>query len=402
MPGSGEVSRATQAAFSSGAPSCGQRFNSAKNSPLTWNTTMSRPAISTTLLPPAGISVVRATVWRAMLVSELVDRAGIGAEDLLPLGLGERRLEGEARIVKVPVRIVRREQQPVDSDPFDQRAQMPRLIRLVNRLRREPEVLADIFRRFSLEMWHLAAEAREVLVHPPHRRRDPAETALDEDDLQFWKALEHALNDQACKLRRNGVGVGLMLLDIIGRPAAAGRRVTSIAADMDPERQIELLRALVDRPVAAAAERLVGARRDVDLDVFADLGTALDLVDRKIGAVLPDQDRGLQARIAVRPERQLPVVDGALDRGAEFEILLREDEEIEYLQDPELDVERSEMLFLHEGEVGARRSAGRRPGIASRDQRRGARIGRGEEIGRAQMTAIFLQMLLPSLWQELV
>ena len=32
---------------------------------------------------------------------------------------------------------------------------------------------------------------------------------------------------------------------------------------------IERLRALVDRPVAAAAERLVGARRDVDLDVFA-------------------------------------------------------------------------------------------------------------------------------------
>src|SRR6266702_7908617 len=227
MPGSGEVSRATQAAFSSGAPSCGQRFNSAKNSPLTWNTTMSRPAISTTLLPPAGISVVRATMWRAMLVSELVDRAGIGAEDLLPLGLGERRLEGEARIVKVPVRIVRREQQPVDADPFDQRAQMPRLVGLVDRLGREPEMLADIFGRFSLEMRNLAVEALEMLVHPPHRRRDPAETALDEDDLQFGKALEHALDDQAGKLRRDGVSVRMVLLDIIGRPTAAGRRVTA-------------------------------------------------------------------------------------------------------------------------------------------------------------------------------
>ena len=70
----------------------------------------------------------------------------------------------------------------------------------------------------------------------------------------------------------------------------------------------------------------------------------------------------------MRPERQLPVVDGALDRGAEFEILLREDEEIEHLQDPELDIERIEMLLLHEGKVGTGRPAGRRPGIAPRDQ----------------------------------
>ena len=88
----------------------------------------------------------------------------------------------------------------------------------------------------------------------------------------------------------------LMLLAIIGRPAAAGRRVAAIAADMDAERQAELLRAGIDRPVAAAAERLVGARRDVDLDVFAGLGAAVDLGDRKLRVVLPGQDRGLQAR----------------------------------------------------------------------------------------------------------
>ena len=59
---SGEVRRAMQAAFSSGAPSCGQRLSSAKNSPLTWNTTMSRPSTPTTLLPPGGMSLVRATM----------------------------------------------------------------------------------------------------------------------------------------------------------------------------------------------------------------------------------------------------------------------------------------------------------------------------------------------------
>ncbi len=162
--------------------------------------------------------------------------------------------------------------------------------------------------------------------------------------------------------------VRLMLLAIIGRPAAAGRRVPAIAADVNAERQAEFLRAFVDRPVAAAPQRLVGARADVDLDIAAGFGAALDLGDRELRVVLPGQDRGLQPGIAVGPERQLPVVDGALDRGAEFEVLLREDEEIEHLQDAVFDIERIEMLLLHEGEIGARRPAGRRPGVAPRDQ----------------------------------
>src|SRR6516164_1197319 len=116
-----------------------------------------------------------------------------------------------------------------------------------------------------------------------------------------------------------------MLLAVIGRPAAAGRCVPAIAADMDAERQAQFLCTLVNRPVATAAKRLVGARRDVDLNVFAGLGTAVDLGKRGDRIVLADQDRGFEARIAVRPEGELPLVHGALDRGAEFEILLRED-----------------------------------------------------------------------------
>src|SRR3979490_2569422 len=112
-PGSGEVSRLTHPALSSGAPACGQRLSSAKNSPLTWNTTMSRPSTPTTLLPPGGISVVRATMWRAMR-SELVERAGVAVEYLGAFGFGQRRLEGETRIVGIPVRIVGREQHAVD------------------------------------------------------------------------------------------------------------------------------------------------------------------------------------------------------------------------------------------------------------------------------------------------
>ena len=53
-----------------------------------------------------------------------------------------------------------------------------------------------------------------------------------------------------------------------------------------------------------------------------------------------------------------------------------------------LDVEGIEMLPAHEVEIGARRPTGRRPRIAPRDQWRRPRIGRGADIGRAQMVAV--------------
>src|SRR5689334_8747044 len=126
------------------------------------------------------------------------------------------------------------------------------LVRLVDRLRRKPEMLLHIFRRLALEMRHLAAEGLEMPIHPPRRRRDPAETAFDEHDLQVREALRDAFEHQARKLGRHGVRVRLVLLDIIGRPAASGRRMPAIAADVYAERQAEFLRAGVDWPIAAA------------------------------------------------------------------------------------------------------------------------------------------------------
>src|SRR5258708_17072036 len=127
---------------------------------------MSRPSTPTTLLPPGGISEVRATMWRAMRL-QLVQRAGVAVEDLATLGFAQRRLEGETRIVGIPMRVIRREQHPLDADPFDQRSQMPRFVGLVDRLRGEPEMLLDIFRWPPLEVRDLAAKALEMLVHAP-------------------------------------------------------------------------------------------------------------------------------------------------------------------------------------------------------------------------------------------
>src|SRR5205814_6138207 len=101
----------------------------------------------------------------------------VAVEDFRAFGFAQRRPEREARIVEIPMRIIRREQQAIDADPFDQRSQMPRLVRLVDRLGREPEMLPHIFGRTPLEMRHLAAEAFEMLVHSPHGGRYPPKAA---------------------------------------------------------------------------------------------------------------------------------------------------------------------------------------------------------------------------------
>src|SRR3954469_8085081 len=119
---------------------------------------------------------MRLEAWAAStspISSELVKRAGVAAEYLAALGLRQRRLERKARIVKIPVRIVRREQQAVDADPFDQRAQIPCLGRLVDCLRGEPETLLDVFRGPPLQMRDLVAEPFKMLVHPPRGGGDP-------------------------------------------------------------------------------------------------------------------------------------------------------------------------------------------------------------------------------------
>ena len=58
----------------------------------------------------------------------------------------------------------------------------------------------------------------------------------------------------------------MVVLQIITRPAAAGRRISAAdAVDMHTDRQVRILRCSEERPVALAAQRLVGLRRQQDL-----------------------------------------------------------------------------------------------------------------------------------------
>jgi hypothetical protein len=69
-PGKGDSSRLSTAPRQSGAPWCGQRLMTAKNSPLTWKTPISRPFTVTILRDPGAISSTRATTWRLIAQSK--------------------------------------------------------------------------------------------------------------------------------------------------------------------------------------------------------------------------------------------------------------------------------------------------------------------------------------------
>src|SRR5690242_18101152 len=97
----------------SGAPSCGQRLISAKNSSFTLKMPISWPAIETILQVPGAISLTGATTCRATGLLQAVERQCVLAEHQPLLLLGQRCLEGVARIVLVPVRIVGREHDAV-------------------------------------------------------------------------------------------------------------------------------------------------------------------------------------------------------------------------------------------------------------------------------------------------
>src|SRR5258707_15069660 len=101
---------------------------------------------------------------------------------------------------------------------------------------------------------------------------------------------------------------------------------------MKPDGRAKPLGAGGDRPVAVAPTGLMRPGTDIDLHIWSGLGTALDRGDGGLGVTPPRQDRGLQPRVAVGPVGELPFVDGALDRGTEIQILLRENKEIENLQ----------------------------------------------------------------------
>src|ERR1700727_1979251 len=83
-----------------------------------------------------------------------VHRARILSEDHRALLLGHCDLERRGWVVVVPVRIVSGEHQAIPADPVERVAQVLGLLGLLDRLCGEPELLADVFRRWASAFGH--------------------------------------------------------------------------------------------------------------------------------------------------------------------------------------------------------------------------------------------------------
>src|SRR5712672_2412575 len=147
---------------------------------------------------------------------------------------------------------------------------------IFHRLRGPIDVLADIFRRWAFYVRHLALQPLPALVEPPRERRRPAEAGLDHDHLEFFVPLEHALEHDAGESRLLALRMANHLLDVEARPARCGDRIAAESEGMDADRKPGLLRGLVNRPVAALAERLDVAAEQQHLDEIPVAGAFAD------------------------------------------------------------------------------------------------------------------------------
>src|ERR1700744_6042700 len=115
---------------------------------------------------------------------------------LLPR-LGHLDRQRGARIIKIPVRIIRCEQDPVPTDPVKRLGQLAPGLRFLDRLGREPDIRLDILGRCALRMRDLLFQLLPLAVQPPGQGCGPAQAPFDEHDLQIRHTLEHAFQDHA-------------------------------------------------------------------------------------------------------------------------------------------------------------------------------------------------------------
>src|SRR5262250_931351 len=104
-------------------------------------------------------------------------------------------------------------------------------------------------------MRYLGLERLPVLVHAPAERRHPGEARLDHHDLELRITLEHAFENEAHDLRLAAGGMLGHVLDIERGPAGVAGGAAAGAEPADADWKPGLDRRLVDRPVAALAQK---------------------------------------------------------------------------------------------------------------------------------------------------
>jgi hypothetical protein len=254
------------------------------------------------------------------------------------------------------VRVVGGEHDPVGhAGELERRDELLGVIGLLDRLRGEPEVLAEDRRRLAVEVGDVVAQRRPRGVHRPHQRTRPRDTRLDEDDLERGEVLEDALGDEAGGQADHRVGVEDVGLQVVRRPARPA--VLLEAAGVGGERQAGLGGGGVHGPVMAAAQRGLGGAGQQDLDEARVAGVALDLGDGQLRRLQRDVDRAAQALVAIEHLLAHPLVDGMAQRGGELGRLGAVAVAVQRDEDAVVDVVLFEQLHAHQLEVAAREAA---------------------------------------------
>src|SRR5262245_55182063 len=113
-------------------------------------------------------------------------------------------------------------------------------------------MLAQILRGRAPQVRNLVLHALPVLVETPAERWNPSKARLDQHDLEFGIALEHALHDQARNRSRQRGRVLGNLLDIERRPAGVAHGTAARAEDVNADRKAGFDRRFEDRPTRSA------------------------------------------------------------------------------------------------------------------------------------------------------
>ena len=186
-------------------------------------------------------------------------------------------------------------------------------------LRAEPEVFADVFRRFPFECRNLAAHFLPCRIEPPDERWQPCETAFDEDNFERWKAFKNAFANVAVHLRMKRLRHSTVVFDVIGGPACTGDR-SGDTAEVDADGEVILFCRFVDFPVFAVAERVLRACDEQDLDESGVRAAAVNLRRRQFSIFIRHDDGGAQPRFRLQPFGDLPFVDCLRERGTVIEV----------------------------------------------------------------------------------
>ena len=184
-----------------------------------------------------------------------------------------------------------------------------------------------------------------------------------------------------------------MVFDVVGGVAGAGDRMPVGAECVAGHVQPFLGARLVDRPVLAAAHRLLHAALEQHLHEAPVARATAHLGGRPHRVLAGDHHRSAQPVVAVQPLGYLPVVAGARQGGAQLQVERGVGQD-RGLQNRVGDMVGIEKVAAGELHVGARRTAGRRPGILAviHEARIVAAVG-GAHAERVQVVAPALRQV---------